>query len=208
MSNIRILLADDHLLLAECIAQSLRQKHFEVVGIAYDGRAMIEMAHHYKPDVIVADIAMPQLNGIEAAGIIRNELPSTRILLLTMHSDLPLIEQAFRVGVNGFITKDSGEAELITAIQTVCKKKKYIAPSLQDKVLPILTNPRSSETALSSRQRQILQLLAEGKTTKEAASIMNISTRTGETHKYAIMRRLGIGTSAELIRHAVRMNLV
>src|SRR5215469_7479695 len=121
MSKIRILLADDHLLLAECIAESLRRKDFEVVGIAEDGPAMLEMANQYKPDVIVADISMPQLNGLEAARVIHKELPHTRVLFLTMHSDPRLIEEAFRAGVSGFITKDSGEAELVRAIHAVSK---------------------------------------------------------------------------------------
>src|SRR5262249_26757500 len=125
MSNIRILLADDHLLLAECIAESLRRNNFEVVGIAQDGRAMVEMARQYKPDLILADISMPQLNGIEAARIICKELSSAKVLLLTMHSDLCLIEEAFRAGVSGFITKCSGEAELVTAIQAVSKGQRY-----------------------------------------------------------------------------------
>jgi DNA-binding NarL/FixJ family response regulator len=132
MGKIRLLLADDHLLLAELIAETLQRKNFEIVGIARDGKAMVEMARQYKPDVVIADISMPELNGLDAAQDIRSELRSTKVLLLTMHSDLPLIEQAFRAGISGFITKDSGEAELVTAIHAVYKGKKYIAPSLAD----------------------------------------------------------------------------
>src|SRR5262249_47528926 len=165
MSKIRILLADDHLLLAECIAESLQRKNFEVVGIAHDGKAMLAMAHQHKPDLIIADISMPQLNGIEGARIIRKDLPSIKVLFLTMHSDPHLIEEAFRAGVNGFISKHSSEAELVTAVQAVCEGQKYITRHLTEKVLEIFTttdrNNRSTDAALTSRQRQILQLLAE-----------------------------------------------
>jgi DNA-binding NarL/FixJ family response regulator len=212
MRKIRILLADDHLLLAECIAESLQRKNFEIVGIAQDGRAMLEMAHQYKPDVIVADMSMPQLNGIEAARIIKKELPSTKVLFLTMHSELRLIEEAFRAGISGFITKDSGEAELIAAIQVISNGKRYITRPLTEKVLSVLTTPdrnnRSTEAELTPRQREILRLLAEGKTMKEAAAILNISARTAESHKYEIMRRLGVNTTAELVRYAVHYKLV
>jgi DNA-binding NarL/FixJ family response regulator len=155
---------------------------------------------------------MPQLNGLEAARVIHKELPHTRVLFLTMHSDPRLIEEAFRAGVSGFITKDSGEAELVRAIHAVSKGQRYITRPLTEKVLEIFTTTdrhnRPTEAALTSRQRQILQLLAEGKRMKEAAAIMNISTRTAESHKYEIMRRLGVNTTAELVRYAVACELV
>ena len=204
-------MADDHLLLAECIAESLRRKNFEIVGCAQDGRAMLEMAHQYKPDVIIADISMPQLNGIEAAKIVRKELPSTKVLLLTMHSDPHLIEEAFRAGVSGFMTKGSGEAELVAAIQAIAKDQRYISRPVAERFLSILTtdrNNRSPKAPLTSRQRQIVQLLAEGKTMKETAAILKISSRTAESHKYKIMRRLGMYTTAELVRYAIRCKLV
>src|SRR5262249_52151507 len=150
-------------------------------------------AHQHKPDLIIADISMPQLNGLEAARILSKDLPSTKVLFLTMHSDSLLIEEAFRAGVSGFVTKDSGEAELVAAIHAVSKGQRYITRPLTEKVIELFTatdrHSRPTDAALTSRQRQILQLLAEGKRMKEAAAIMNISTRTAESHKYEIMRR-------------------
>jgi len=211
MKRTSVVLADDHLLFAECVAQLL-QKHFEVIGIALDGRAMIQMAHQCKPDVILADISMPVLNGIEATRVIRTELPSTKILLLTMHDDLSLAEEGFAAGATGFVTKTTAAEELLSAIQTVARGDTYITSSLARELISALTTigPQRASQAriLTARQRQIVQLLAEGKIMKEAADIMNISTRTAESHKYEIMRRLRVRTTAELIRYAVRMKLV
>jgi DNA-binding NarL/FixJ family response regulator len=209
--RITVLLADDHPILTETMAHFLRQ-HFEVVGIARDGRTMVEMARKHKPDVIVTDISMPELNGIDAARIIRKEIRSSRVLFLSMHTDLALIEEAFRIGANGFVLKISGAEELVKAIQIVAKGETYITPSISGNLITGLmtkdANEGSLETRLTSRQRQILQLLAEGKTMKEAAAVMSISTRTAESHKYEIMRKLGVTTTADLIRYAVRIKLV
>jgi DNA-binding NarL/FixJ family response regulator len=206
-----VLLADDHLLFAECVARFL-QKHCQVLGIARNGKAMVEMAQQYKPDVIIADISMPQLNGIDAARIVRKELRCSKILFLTMHADVTLVEEAFAAGARGFITKTTGTEELLRAIQAVSKGETYITHLLAEELISILTTsgPRNvvRGQALTVRQRQTLQLLAEGKTMKEAAAIMNISTRTAECHKYEILRKVGGRTTADLIRYAVRIKLV
>jgi DNA-binding NarL/FixJ family response regulator len=211
MMPITVLLADDHLLFAECIMRFL-QKHCTVLGIARDGRAMVEMAHQYKPDVIVADISLPQLNGIDAARLIQKESRSSKILFLTMHADLALAEEAFAVGARGFITKTTGTEELLRAIQAVSRGETYITHLLAGELISILTTSGPQNMvrgqALTLRQRQTLQLLAEGKTMKEAAAIMKISTRTAECHKYEIMRKVGGTTTADLIRYAVRIKLV
>ena len=172
---------------------------------------MLDLARQYKPDVVVADISMPQLDGLEAARIIRKELRSTKILFLTMHTDIPMVENAFRAGASGFMTKTANSDELLRAIQTVAKGETYIAPMLAGELIEVLTIPNPEHqpaAALTTKQRQIVQLLAEGKTMKEAAGTMNISTRTAESHKYEVMRRLRVKTTAELIRYAIRSNLV
>jgi|SRR5215467_3148262 len=210
MKTIRVLLADDHLLLAESLTRFL-QMNFEVIGVAHDGNTMLDLARQYKPDVVVADISMPQLDGLEAARIIRKELRSTKILFLTMHTDIPMVENAFRAGASGFMTKTANSDELLRAIQTVAKGETYIAPMLAGELIEVLTIPNPEHqpaAALTTKQRQIVQLLAEGKTMKEAAGTMNISTRTAESHKYEVMRRLRVKTTAELIRYAIRSNLV
>jgi len=187
-------------------------RDFEVVGVARDGRTMIELAKEKRPDVIVADISMPNLNGIEAARILRQDIPSIKILFLTMHSDFPLVEEAFRAGASGFVLKTCDMSELAKAIQSIAKGSTYVTSQLADDLISILTttDPKkpSRGTPLTSRQREVLQLLAEGKTMKEAAAVMGISTRTAESHKYEIMRQLGLKSTAALIRYAIRIKLV
>jgi DNA-binding NarL/FixJ family response regulator len=211
MKRTSVLLADDHAVLMECLAPLLQQE-FDVVGIANDGRSMVDMAKRHRPDVIVTDISMPHLNGIDAARILRKEVRSAKLLFLTMHADLPLVEEAFRVGASGFVLKVSGASEFIKAIQSVARGDTYITPLLAgDLISALLTagpQESSTETTLTLRQRQVLQLLAEGKTMKEAAALMEISTRTAESHKYEIMRKLGVQTTAALIQYAVRIKLV
>jgi DNA-binding NarL/FixJ family response regulator len=187
-------------------------RDFEVVGVARDGRTMIEMAKEKRPDVIVTDISMPNLNGIDAARILRQDIPSVKILFLTMHSDFPLVEEAFRVGASGFVLKTCDMSELVKAIQSIAKGSIYITPLLAVDLISILmirdAKETSRGTSLTSRQREVLQLLAEGKTMKEAAALLGISTRTAESHKYEIMRQLGFKSTAELIRYAIRIKLV
>jgi DNA-binding NarL/FixJ family response regulator len=211
MKRTTVLLADHHSVLTDCLAHVL-QPEFEVVGVACDGTAMVEMAKQHRPDVIVADTSMPRLNGIDAARIVRKELRSTRILFLTMHSDHFLVEQALRAGAQGFILKASGAQEFLKALRAVARGETYITPALAGDLISTLTTiglrERQGDEPLTLRQRQLLQLVAEGKTMKEAAALMDISTRTAESHKYEIMRRLGLGTTANLIRHAVELKLV
>src|SRR5215831_13308498 len=183
MKRITVLLADDHLLVAESLRRFL-QKDFEIIGIAHDGKTMLDLARQHKPNVVVADISMPELDGIEAARIIRMELRLTKILFLTMHADLPILENAFRAGASGFITKTANSDELVKAVHTVARGETYIAPRLAGDLIEVLTIPEAknhSEAAVTTKQQQILKLLAEGKTMKEAAGMMNISTRTAES---------------------------
>jgi len=211
MKLISVLLADDHLLLMDSLVLLLR-RDFDVVGIAHDGKSMVEMAKQHRPDVIVADISMPGINGIDATRVVIKEVRSARILFLTMHSDLPVVEEAFKAGAAGFVLKVCGMEELSEAIRTVAAGKTYITPLIGgDLISTLMTSgarDSSRETTLTVRQREILRLLAEGKTMKEAAAVMDISARTAESHKYEMMRKLGVQTTAELIRHAIRLKLV
>jgi DNA-binding NarL/FixJ family response regulator len=211
MNRTSVLLADDHTILMDGLANLLRQD-FNVVGVARDGRTMVEMAKTKRPDVIVTDISMPHLNGIDAARILRKDLRSAKFVFLTMHADLPLVEEAFRVGASGFVLKMCDASEFVKAIHSVANGSTYITPLLAGDLISVLMTAGSKEPTrdapLTSRQREVLQLLAEGKTMKEAAALMGISTRTAESHKYEIMRQLGVQTTAELIRYAVRIKLV
>jgi DNA-binding NarL/FixJ family response regulator len=211
LNRTSILFADDHRVLMDSLINILPNE-FEVAGIAYDGRTMVEMARQYQPDIIVADISMPGLNGIDAARIIKKELPFTKIVFLTMHNDALLVEEAFRTGAAAFVLKISAAVELLSALRTVVRGGTYITSMIAVDVISALMTSHSEEgsaqTELTCRQRQVLQLIAEGKTMKEVATVMGISVRTAETHKYEIMRKLGVKTIAALVQQAVRMKLV
>jgi DNA-binding NarL/FixJ family response regulator len=211
MKRTRILLADDHAMLLDALTNLLGQE-FDVVGAARDGAAMVEMAERLQPDIIVVDISMPQLSGIEAVRTLRqNHANQAKILFLSMHTDLPLVEEAFRTGASGYVLKVGGTDELIKAIHCISRGGTYVTPFLGDLISTLLTGgspQKHREAALTSRQLEVLRLLAEGRTMKEIGQLLNITTRTTESHKYEIMRHLGLKTTAELIRYAIRINLV
>lgn len=211
MNRPRIVLADDHTILTDALVDVLKE-HFDIVGVARNGRELVTKTQQLHPDVVVADITMPDLNGIDAARTLHKESSASKLLFLTMHADLPLVEEAFRAGALGYVLKICPADELIKAIQFVSRGSRYITPLLAGDLISTLVTvsplPAARETTLTSRQREVLQLLAEGKTMKEIAAQLGISTRTSESHKYEIMRLLGIQTTAELIRYAVRIKLV
>jgi DNA-binding NarL/FixJ family response regulator len=211
MTRTRVLFADDHAILIDALINVVGSA-FEFVGAAHNGRCAIELARQTRPDVIVMDISMPELNGIDAARILRKEVSSAKLLFLTMYTDLPLLQEAFRAGASGYLLKACGVEEFVSAVQSVACGRTYISPLLAgDLVATLITSgPQraAGEHTLTLRQREVLQLLAEGKTMKEVAARLNISTRTTESHKYEIMRHLGMDTTAELIRYAVRAKLV
>jgi DNA-binding NarL/FixJ family response regulator len=204
-------MADDHTMLLDGLV-TLVNREVNVIGVARDGRALIDMAKALRPDVIVTDISMPDLNGIDAVRILQKEPTSTRFLFLSMHSDLPLIKEAFRAGASGYLLKVCSAEECVMAIQCVARGKTYITPLLAGDLISTLLTAGPQETSrqatLTLRQREVLQLLAEGKTMKEVAASLKISTRTTESHKYEIMRQLGLRTTAELVRYAVQIKLV
>lgn len=210
MSRTGVLLADDHVMLLDGLV-SVLQNHFNILGTARDGRSLIGMARQKRPDVIVMDTSMPSLNGIDATRILHKDPCSAKILFLSMHADVLLVEDAFRAGGSGFILKICDVEELVKAIQIVAGGAIYITPLLAGDLVSSLmrADPRRICTdPLTVRQREVLQLLAGGKTMKEAAFLMGISMRTAESHKYDMMRQLGAQTTAELIRYAVRVKLV
>ncbi len=211
MSRPRVLVADDHRIVAEGL-RSLLEPTFELVGIVENGRELVEAAGKLHPDVIVADISMPLLNGIEAARQLKQRGERAKIILLTMHSDVTYATRAFDAGASGFVLKHAASSELITAIEEVLKGRTYITPLIARDLVQAYQDgaPGQPDPArrLTPRQLEVLQLLAEGHSAKEMAAILNISPRTAEFHKYRMMEALEIRTTAELVQYAVKHGLV
>jgi DNA-binding NarL/FixJ family response regulator len=211
MGKPRVLLADDHTIVAEGL-RSLLEDEFEFVGAVSDGRALLDATRKLKPDVIVADISMPLLNGLDAARQLKREGVTAKIVFLTMHAEAQLAAEAFRAGASGYLLKSSAGEELIAAIHEVIKGHAYVTPLITKDVLSFLMDAgrQADQPAvkLTPRQREVLQLIAEGRTMKEVASILNISARTVESHKYEMMEALGVQTNAELLQYAIKIGLV
>jgi DNA-binding NarL/FixJ family response regulator len=208
MTKPRVLLADDHRMVAEGL-KGLLSEEFELVGIVEDGRAMVAAAREMHPDVIVADISMPQLNGIDALALLKRDNPDVRVVFLTMHRDAAYARRALEAGASGFVLKHSAPAELVLAVRAALQCRTFITPDLAAEVFRTAKQKDNNPlTALTPRQREILQLLAEGKSAKEIATALDLSTRTIEFHKYALMDALGMDNSAELIRFALKHGLI
>jgi DNA-binding NarL/FixJ family response regulator len=207
----RVLLADDHLLVAEAL-KSLLTPEFDLVGVVEDGRALVEAAGRLRPDVIVADITMPHLNGIDALVQLRQGGDRVPVVFLTMHRDATFARRALDAGASGFVLKHSAPAELVTAIRAALAGKTYLTPQLAGEVLDAMKQgpeePGGPVASLTPRQREVLQLLAEGCSTKDIASRLAISVRTVEFHKYQMMETLGLHSNAELIHFAIKHGLV
>jgi len=206
----RIMLADDHKLLLEAF-KNLLEPEFEVVGTCSDGREVLAAAIDLKPDVLVLDIWMPLLNGLDAGRQLKQLLPRTRLIYLTVNQDPDLAAEAFRIGASGYVLKNCAASELVTAINDAICGRSYVTPlitkGMVGSFLQEHKRPRRAHD-LTPRQREVLQLLAEGRSMKEVASILGITARTVAFHKYEMMHQLQIGTSAELIRFAVKEHLV
>jgi DNA-binding NarL/FixJ family response regulator len=211
MNRRSILLADDHAIVAEGL-ERLLQGTFEFVGRVSDGRALIEAAKRLLPAVIVTDISMPILNGLDAVRILKKEGVRSKIVFLTMHSDSNMVAEAFRAGASAYLLKQSAGEELTQAIEEVLVGRNYISPLIADDLISFLVNrkkqPSKVNVELTGRQREVLQLIAEGRTMKEIAFQLGISARTAESHKYEMMQSLGVQTTADLIRHAIKINLI
>lgn len=206
MKRAKVLVADDHRMVAEGL-RSLLEPEFELVGIVEDGRAMLEAVEKLKPDVVVVDVSMPLLNGIDAVRQLKKKQKDIAVVFLTMHLDVAYAASAFEVGASGYVLKHSAPSELVTAIHSALKGRTYITPMLAGELLQFHKRKPQDEggrlTPLTPRQREVLQLLAEGRSAKEVAAILQISTRTVEFHKYTIMENFGLRSTADLVRFAL-----
>lgn len=202
-----VLIADDHPLVAEGIASVLRSE-FDVLGSCLNGRDLIAQAEQLRPNLITIDIGMPGLNGIEAAIRLKSSCPHSRLVCVTQQNDIEYLLAALRAGVMGFVSKQDIPGELVDALRTVSQGRLYITPSLRDAYNTLAReNPerlRSSRSPLTSRQREVLQLIAEGKSTKEIAENLDVSVKTVEFHRSSIAEVLGLHSVAELTRYAIR----
>jgi DNA-binding NarL/FixJ family response regulator len=211
MVRSRILLADDHLLVMEGLRKLLEAEH-DLVGTVEDGIALVDMAKELEPDVILLDISIPMLNGIEAARKIKKLLPECKLIFVTMHGDSTYVIEAFRAGASGYLLKRSAASELNQAIRAVLNGQQYLSPLVTKDVLNPLLEPSQDIPArlgtLTARQREVLQLVAEGRSAKEIANILKISVKTVEFHKSQIMEHVGLRTTAELTKYAISHGIV
>jgi two-component system, NarL family, response regulator NreC len=215
MKKLRILLADDHILMRSGLRALLdRQPNLEVVGESENGRETVALAASLKPDVVVMDVGMPILNGIEATQTIVTQNPTVAVVILSMHADESYVMRALKAGARGYLLKDSAAADLIGAIQAISQGKSFFSPKvsriLAEDYVRVLKQKGAVDTydLLTSREREILQLLAEGKTNKEVATALNISPYTVETHRSHILQKLNLHNSAELVLYAVRKGII
>ena len=215
MKKLRILLADDHVVMRTGLRALLeRQPNLEVVGESENGRETVALAASLRPDVVVMDVGMPVLNGIEATQTIVTQCPTIAVVILSMHADESYVMRALKAGARGYLLKDSGAADLISAIQAVSQNKSFFSPKvsriLAEDYIRVLRQKGAVDTydLLTSREREILQLLAEGKANKEVAADLNISPYTVETHRSHIMEKLNLHNPAELILYAVRKGII
>jgi DNA-binding NarL/FixJ family response regulator len=216
MKTVRILIVDDHDLMRRGI-KALLQSHagWEVVGEAHTGREAVAKAEELKPDVAILDISMPDLNGIEAARRIRKSAPNTEVLILSVHYSDQLIRDILEAGVRGYIVKSDSDRDLVIAVETLANHKPFFTPRATEVILSNFNGarpgndlPESVRDRLTSREREIVQLLAEGKSSKEVASSLGISVKTAETHRANIMRKLQLHTVTDLVRYAVRNQII
>lgn len=207
MSKPRVLLADDHRIVSEGL-KGLLESEFELAGMVEDGRAMVKAARELRPDVIVADISMPHLNGIDALAQLKRDNPKVRVVFLTMHRDAAYARRALEAGASGYVLKHSAPAELVLAVRAALQGRTFITPDLAAEVFRTANAKHDPAATLTPRQREILRLLAEGKSAKEVASALGLSARTVEDHKYRLMESLGIENSAELVHFAIKHGIV
>jgi DNA-binding NarL/FixJ family response regulator len=210
MPRARVLVGDDHALVVEAFRKIL-EPEFDVVGVAADGAALVSEAIRLKPDAVLVDISMPLVNGLEAARRIKRELPETKILFLTMHSDRSYLRDAMKLGASGYILKRAAGSDLVTALRTVLRGKTYVAPELLKSIEdPKLRQAlvRGSVPALTKRQREILRLIADGNSNNEIAATLNVTLSTVRYHRTITMRKVGVFTTAELTRYAIEHGVI
>jgi len=205
----RVLLADDHVIVRQALGALLEREGFEVVGAVGDGQEALRVARERRPDVAILDFFMPLLNGLDAAREILHACPRTRAILLTMHTDDHRVLEALRAGVRGYVVKSQAAADLIRAIHEVLRGATYLSPGISETVVQAYLNKSDVPVdPLSPREREVLQLIAEGKSTKEIAGLLSISFKTAESHRTRLMRKTDIHETASLVRYAVRRGLV
>ena len=210
MSKPRLIVADDHSMFVDGL-RALLEAEVDLIETVGDGRALIEAVDRLDPDIVVVDVSMPRLNGLDATRELKKSFPAVKVIVLTMHTDRKLAESAFRAGADGFVVKQSASDELLTAIREVERNRYYLTPRVAKDVLSAFMelNPTApGGDPLTARQREVLQLIAEGCTAKEIAKELNVSPKTAEAHRYAIMKELDLHTTAELTRYAIQQGLV
>jgi DNA-binding NarL/FixJ family response regulator len=210
MTRVRVLIADDHNLVAE-LCKKLLEPEYEVIGIVGDGRALVQAAAQLKPDVILIDVAMPILNGLDAGQQIKETLPAVKLIYLTMNPDAEVTAEAFRRGAAGYLLKTCAASEMVTCVREVLRGKTYMSSHIPKDTVNFLRKQQKKlvdeQEKLTERQREVLQLLAEGKVMKEVGAILNMTTRTVAFHKYRIMQVLGAKSNADLVKYAVKNHL-
>jgi len=205
----RVLIADDHRLVADTCKSTL-EPEFEVVGVVTDGRALVRAASSLKPDIVLLDIAMPHLNGLDAGQQIKAKLPNVKLVFLTMNTAADVAAEAFRRGASAYVLKQSAAEELVAALRKVARGESYLSPLITRETVTHLLNrakTESDEKEITTRQSEILQLLAEGKSMKEAAAILDLKAGTIAFHKYRMMQTLGLKTNAELLEYAIKRQM-
>jgi DNA-binding NarL/FixJ family response regulator len=212
MERPRILIADDHQIFLDGL-KSLLEDEFEIVSTANNGRMLVEAAEKYRPDIVVSDISMPELNGIEATLQIKKIDPEIKVILLTMHGDATYATRGFDAGASGYVMKQAATQELVSAIREVMRGRTFVTPMIAGELIRSYREegdirPDDIRARLTPRQREVLQLLAEGFSIKEVADKLNISSRTVEFHKYKMMAELNLGTSAELVHYAIKHGII
>jgi len=206
---IRIVLADDHVLVRQGLKSLLEREQFQVVAEASDGQEAVRASESLHPDIVVIDISMPLLNGIEAVRELGRSCPKTKAILLTQHEEDQYIREALEAGAKGYVLKNQAASDLVHAIQQVSRGQFYLSPGISRAVVEAYrTKADSPADPLTGRERQVLQLIAEGKSTKDAASLLGISVKTAESHRMNLMQKLDIHETASLVRYAVRRGLV
>src|SRR6185369_2320109 len=216
MGTLRILLADDHTVVRQGLRKLLEERpDWEVIAEAGDGREAVRLAEQHKPDVAILDVAMPLLNGIEATRQITKRAPSTRVLVLSMHADEAYVTQILQAGAAGYLLKDSADVDLLQAVTAIAEGKSFFSPAIARLMLDDYVKQRSGEPgvvdryeSLSDREREVFQLIAEGKTNKDIAAILFISPSTVDTHRARIMEKLDVHSAAEIVLYAVRRGVI